>query len=142
MQQSFSKTILVDQSPSEVFNKLKNVRNWWTGIHGETITGESDILSEEFSFNAGGGMHYSKHKLIEFEQDKSIAWQITDSKLDFLKDKSEWIGTTIRFDISREGDKTKVVFTHVGLVPEFECFENCTTAWSAYLKNWETAMAQ
>lgn len=30
-------------------------------------------------------------------------------------------------------DKTQIVFTHKGLVPEYECFDVCSNAWSHYI---------
>jgi hypothetical protein len=57
-----------------------------------------------------------------------------DSLLNFTEDKAEWIGTDIAFDISPNGDRTDVRFTHRGLVPEFECFDNCSNAWGFYIK--------
>jgi hypothetical protein len=28
-----------------------------------------------------------------------------------------------------------VRFTHVGLVPEYECFDSCSSAWSFYMSD-------
>ena len=56
-----------------------------------------------------------------------------DAELNFVEDKTEWTGTDITFDIARKGNKTEVRFTHVGLVPKFECFEDCSNAWGFYV---------
>jgi len=34
---------------------------------------------------------------------------------------------------ARKGDKTEVHFTHVGLVPAFECFNDCANGWGFYI---------
>ena len=52
----------------------------------------------------------------------------------FTKDKNEWIGTKIIFEISNQGDKTLLQFTHLGLVPEYECYQICYDAWSGFIK--------
>lgn len=136
----FTTTLLVDQPPGEVFKAIKNVRGWWSGLYEEEFEGTSDKLQDEFSFRAGGGAHYSKQKLIELMPNKKIVWLVTDSELTFLEDPREWIGTRISFEISEHDTKTKIVFSHVGLTPEIECFDSCTSAWSQYihqcLKKW------
>ena len=130
----FTTTHLVNQSPKEIFDTILDVRGWWSGLHAEEITGTTDRLNSEFTFLAGGGAHYSKQKLIEAIPGEKIVWLVTDSKLTFLDNEQEWIGTKICFDISTQGDKTQVRFTHLGLVPSIECYNECSSAWSQYLK--------
>jgi hypothetical protein len=64
---------------------------------------------------------------------EKVAWHVLDGYLDFAEDKTEWTGTDMTFDISNKGDKTEVRFTHVGLVPDVECFDNCSNAWGFYI---------
>ena len=51
----------------------------------------------------------------------------------FTKDKSEWTGTKVIFEISEKDNKTQIRFTHQGLVPAYECFDICSNAWSQYI---------
>jgi len=39
------------------------------------------------------------------------------------------------FEIASKGDKTEVRFTHVGLVPAFECYGGCSGAWGFYIND-------
>jgi hypothetical protein len=39
------------------------------------------------------------------------------------------------FEISEQGDKTTLVITHEGLVPEFECYDSCSKGWNYYLQH-------
>ena len=132
---NFTTTIIVDQTPEEVFNAVRNVRGWWSGYYSEEIKGDTEKLNDEFSFRAGGGAHYSRQKLIEVIPNKKVVWLVTDSKLDFLEKKDEWTGTKVVFDISTKANKTQLVFTHDGLMPEIECYNSCAPAWSQYLHN-------
>ena len=128
--QNFTITFFVDQTPHEVFNAINNVRGWWS----EELDGSSENLNEEFSYHHGN-FHYSKHKLIEVEQDKKVVWLTNDSKLTFVKEQDEWNGTKMIFEISKQEAQTKLVITHLGLVPEFECFDACSKGWTHYLQN-------
>lgn len=132
---SFTIALLSDQAPAEVFNAVRNVRDWWSGYYSEEIKGGTEKLNDEFSFRAGDGVHYSKQKLIEVIPNKKIVWLITESDLSFLEKKDEWTGTKVIFDISPRGNQTQLVFTHEGLIPEIECYNSCAPAWSQYLLN-------
>jgi hypothetical protein len=130
----FTVTLTADQSPQEVFRAIKNVRGWWSGLYGEEFKGNSEKLNDEFIYTAGEGMHYSKQKLVELVPGKKIVWLVTESNLTFLKDKSEWTNTRLSFEISPKGNQTFVRFTHEGLVPDFECYETCSTVWTTYIR--------
>ena len=123
--QDFTTTLLVDQTPQEVFNAVNNVREWWS----DTIEGGTEKLNDEFLYHYQD-IHKCKMKLVEVVPDKKVVWLVLENYFNFTKDSSEWTGTKVVFDISKQGDKTKLVFTHEGLVPEYECFDVCKTAWS------------
>lgn len=131
----FKVTLIADKSPEEVFSAITNVRKWWSGYYSEQIEGNTEKLNDEFIFRAGEGVHYSKQKLIEVIPAKKIVWLVTDSKLSFLQNETEWIGTKIAFEISKKGEKTQLVFTHQGLTSEVECYGACSPAWTQYLQN-------
>jgi hypothetical protein len=130
---NFTYSSTSSKTAAAIFELLLHIDQWWSGQYGETIKGESKKINDEFTFKAGGGAHYSKQKLAELIPNKRITWLVTDSALSFLKDTSEWTGTKICFDISTEDNKTKVTFTHDGLVPQMECYEACSGGWTKYL---------
>ena len=128
--QHFTTTFLVEQSPQEVFNAISNVRGWWS----EGIEGNTNKPDDEFIFQVKD-VHFSKQKLTEVIPGKKIVWLVTDGHLSFVKDKREWAGTKIIFEISETGNKTKLVFTHEGLVPQAECYDACAPAWTEYIQH-------
>ena len=75
-----------------------------------------------------------KMKLMEVIPDKKVVWLVLDNYFNFTKDKSEWKGTKVIFEISQKDNKTQLRFTHQGLVPEYECFEICRDAWTIIYK--------
>jgi len=131
--QDFTTTVLVEQTPEEVYKTILNVRAWWSGLYDESFEGSSEKTGDEFSFFAGGGAHYTKQKLVELVPNKKVVWQVTEANLSFVDKTDEWKGTKISFDIGEESGKTKIVFTHIGLVPEFACYDSCAPAWTQYM---------
>lgn len=128
--QHFTTTLVVDRSPQEVFKAVTNVRGWWS----EHVQGGTEKQGDEFVFEVKG-VHYSKQRLVEVIPNQKVVWLITEADMTFLKDRHEWVGTKVIFDITPEGDKTKLVFTHEGLVPEIECYNICTPAWTQYIEH-------
>lgn len=122
------------QPATTIFETLLDVKSWWSGLHDEKIKGNSHKLNDEFTFHAGNGAHYTKQRLIELVPGKKITWLVTESDLNFVKETDEWTNTKISFEISKKGDKNMVKFTHTGLVPRFECYDNCAGAWTQYLE--------
>jgi len=123
-EKDFTTSIVVDQSPAEVFDAIKNVRGWWQG----EIVGNTNRLNDEFTYQMAD-FHLTKQKIVELVPNKKVVWLVTESKINFVADKKEWLNTTITFDISAVKDKTKITFTHKGLVPEIECYGGCSGAW-------------
>ena len=131
----FTTTITVDKSAKEVFDAINNVAAWW---HGE-IKGNSLKLNDEFDYRFRD-MHYSRQRVVELIPGKKIVWLVTESNLSFLKHKSEWTNTHLIFNITEKNGKTEISFSHVGLNPEWECWEACSNGWGALiqqsLKSW------
>jgi len=128
--QDFTTTFSVDQTPQEVFDAINNVRGWWS----EEIEGSTDKLGAQFQFHYKD-VHRSTQKITELAPGKKVVWHITDAQLNFVKDKTEWKGTDVVFEIARKGEKTELRFTHLGLVPAFECYGDCSGAWGFYIND-------
>lgn len=125
----FTTTIIVDKDASSAFNSIKNFRAWWS----EEIEGNTDKLGETFFYHYKD-VHLCKIKLIEMIDNKKLVYQVMDNEFNFTNDKTEWINTKLIFELSPEENKTKIAFTHEGLVPEYECYEVCNDAWTSYIQ--------
>jgi hypothetical protein len=126
---NYTTTIVVNNSATEVFDAINNVQGWWQGA----IEGSTDKLNDEFTYRMEE-IHFSKQKVVELIANKKIVWLVTDSKLNFTQDKSEWTGTKIIFDISEQNNQTQLQFTHLGLVPAIECYGGCSGAWKQLIE--------
>ena len=129
MSKDFNTTLLVDQTPAEAFRAINNVRGWWS----EEIEGSTDKLHDEFRYHYED-VHRCVMKLIEVVPDKKVTWLVKENYFKFTQDTAEWTDTKIIFEISAVGGKTQIRLTHQGLVPEYECFDICSNAWTHYIQ--------
>jgi len=125
----FSTTILVDQTPAAVFDAIIHPQNWWSG----EIKGSTEKLNDEFTYRYKE-FHYSKQRIVELIPDKKVVWLVTESLFNYTENISEWTGTKISFEITEQNNRTQLRFSHIGLVPEIECFDACSTSWSQLIK--------
>jgi hypothetical protein len=126
----FTTTFTVEQTPEEAFAAVNDVRGWWSG----EIEGDTAELGDEFTYRYGD-LHRSHQKVTASIPAKRVVWHVSDAYLSFTQSTTEWNGTDIVFDITRNGDKTEVRFTHVGLLPQDECFASCSNAWGFYIND-------
>jgi hypothetical protein len=126
--QNYTTIITVNATPQEAFKSINSVTKWWT----ENLKGSSQKVNDEFTVQFGD-VHFSKQKVVESIPDEKVVWLVTDSKLNFIKDKQEWTNTKISFEILHDDNKTQIRFTHIGLVPQYECFDACSNAWREYI---------
>jgi NAD(P)-dependent dehydrogenase (short-subunit alcohol dehydrogenase family) len=126
----YTTSFTVDQSPEEVFAAINNVRGWWS----EEVEGSTDSLGAEFKYRYKE-VHRSTQTIAEFVPGQRVVWHVSNAHLNFVKDTDEWNGTAIVFEIARKGDQTELRFTHVGLVPAFECYGGCSGAWGFFIND-------
>lgn len=127
--QDYTITFVVDAKVEQAFNAITSVSKWWT----ENLEGRSQKEGDEFTVWFGD-VHLSIQRVVEVIPGKKIMWLVTDSRLNFIRDKHEWTGTKISFEIAEKNNKTQIRFTHLGLLPGCECFDACSTAWGPYIQ--------
>lgn len=124
----FSTTFVVKQSPQEVFNAITNVRGWWS----EEIEGPTTNVQDEFRYHYQD-VHQCRIKVVDMIPHQKVVWHIMENNFNFTQNKEEWTDTQVVFEISIHDKGTQLRFAHVGLVPEYECFDLCTKGWTNYI---------
>jgi Activator of Hsp90 ATPase homolog 1-like protein len=126
--QNYTTTITVDASPADTYNAINDVRAWW----GRDVEGPTDVLGAEFTFR-GMDQHRSLITVTELVPGERVVWHVGDTRMVFVEDQTEWVDTTIRFDISPTEEGSLIRFSHVGLLPEHECYDVCAPAWTFFI---------
>jgi hypothetical protein len=121
-------SFIVELRPKDVFDAIINVRGWW----GEDVQGNTDTVGDEFTYRVEG-VHFCKLRVTELIPNKKVTWLVLENNMSFVEDQTEWVGTTISFEIGRQNGQTEVRFTHVGLQSQFECFDVCSDAWGSLM---------
>ena len=127
--QDYSVSITVNATAQEVFESINNVAGWWTKV----FEGQSEKIGDVFTVRFGET--FITIEIVEVIPKKKISWEVIDCYKHWLKDKKEWKGTVINWEISPANNGTKISFTHNGLVPGIECYNGCEKAWDFYIKD-------
>lgn len=127
--QDYTTSIAVNATAQEAFNAILDVTRWWSEDMEGTTNKRNDVFTVYF------GEVYVTCKVGQLAAGKKISWKCTDCNKPFLENVKEWKGTVMEWDISEMGKKTEIIFTHIGLTPEIECYEVCADAWGGYIKN-------
>ncbi|HYV90904.1 MAG TPA: SRPBCC domain-containing protein [Chitinophagales bacterium] len=125
---NYTTTIEVAKSPKDVFNCITAVSKWWT----ESVEGNSQKLNDVFTVRFGET--FVTHKIVEMIPAKKVVWLVTDCNLHWINNKKEWKDTKMVFEISQKENSTQINFTHVGIVPGIECYNDCSKGWDSYIK--------
>jgi uncharacterized protein YndB with AHSA1/START domain len=126
--EDFTTTFTVERGPDEVYAAVTNPRGWWSA----EIEGGTTHEGDEFAYHYED-MHRCRVRVEESVPGRRVAWRVLENHFNTGSDPTEWVDTTIEFDLTPTGDGTEVRFTHRGLVPRYECYDNCSTAWSFYV---------
>ena len=109
-------------STSKVYKALTTLdglSGWWT----EDTQGQGKVGGViEFRFGAGG----IDMKVLELVPDRRVLWEVVAGP-------TEWMGTTVSFDLQQEGDWTLVRFKHQGWKEPVDFMHHCTTKWGVFL---------
>ena len=93
---NYTTTILLNNTATEVFNAINNVRAWWS----EEIEGDTETLNSVWDYHYQD-VHICKLKITELVPNKKIVWDVLHNYFSFTKDKNEWNGSQNRIKITQ-----------------------------------------
>ena len=92
---------------------------WWT--RSSDVDDKVGTIST-FRFKSGA---FNKMKIKSLDPNK-IEWVCVDGH-------EEWIGTQITFELRKDGEETKICFSHYGWKKQSEYTGKCSFQWAKYL---------
>lgn len=117
----------VDCPPHEVkrwLDSAEGLAGWWS----DTVVGDAATVGETIRVSFPT-TPVPFDLVVSQLTDEVVEWQVPESP-------SWWKGTTIRFEMSEEGQgATAVRFTHGGFEPDDPIIEVITPAWVRFLDN-------
>ncbi|MEX6690024.1 SRPBCC domain-containing protein [Danxiaibacter flavus] len=126
---NYSRNFTVNLSAAEIMQKISNVPGWW----GVSFTGSASNKDDNFVIEMGGDSFFNC-TVSELVPAKKIAWLVADCNMPWYKDKKEWAGTKMVFDLDEHDGSTHVMFTHEGLTPDSECYVDCEPGWTHWIQ--------
>ena len=127
MEQSYQCTVNAKVPAEETYRKIACVSGWWN----QRATGNAQELGD--AFRVDFGETWVAFEVIEAVPNQRLVWRVTDCHLHWLKDKTEWKGTSVIWDLTTQNGATTVTMTHYGLTPAVECFDACQTGWNFHV---------
>ncbi len=127
--QNYQSSISAKISPSEAIKKISNIPEWW----GVNFTGSAEKPNDTFTVKMSGDSFFN-FTVAELVPNKRLAWLVTDCNMPWFTDKREWANTKLIFELSENHGETTVSFTHDGLTPNVECYKDCESGWTHWIK--------
>ena len=124
-EQAYHSSFTANSSPREAFEKISRVSEWWS----KNFEGKSQKQNDVFTVRFSNGDMYTA-KVSETLPDTKIIWEVIDAYQGWVKEPTEWVGTKIIWEVIPQKEGVEVEMTHIGLVPELECFNQCTKGWN------------
>lgn len=124
---NFHRTINVNASAEEAMKKISQVNKWWA----KKVKGKTEKLNDKFTVDFGET--FVDFQIIELIPNRKVVWKVTDCNLHWIKNKKEWNGTEVVFEITSNRSSSKIDFTHIGLFPGVECYSDCEVGWNGHV---------
>jgi len=125
----FNSSISAKISADDAIKKISNVPEWL----GVTFTGNSEKQNDKFTVKMTGDSYFN-FTVTELTPGKRVVWLVTDCHMPWYSDKKEWANTRLIFDLKENNGVTELNFKHEGLTPDVECYKDCASGWTHWIK--------
>ena len=126
--QDFNCSITTNVTTDEAMAAISRVPEWWV----TNFEGASQKLGDVFT--ARVGETFVTFNITEFIPNTKVVWTVVNCYFPWLRNKTEWIGTRIVFEVSNENNLTTITLTHLGLGPQSEGYDNFVKGWKGYFQ--------
>jgi uncharacterized protein YndB with AHSA1/START domain len=119
----FRSTKTFGAAADAVFSALTDIdalTAWWTPAGGDAEAGET------LRFLMGD--QEVVMQVDEADRPSRVRWSVL-----VCEPASDWVGTSITFDLEPVGAGTELRFHHRGLNPRLDCFDMCQAGWTHFL---------
>ncbi len=117
--------VAIQAKPNIVYKAIASevgLRGWWT----PDATAKKEVGSTlRFGF---GPTYFKEMKVLSLMPNEKVEWKC-------ISGTDEWIGTIIRFDISKEEDRSVLYFAHKNWDQQTEMFSQCSYDWAMFLRS-------
>ncbi len=124
---NYHRSVEVHASAEDTLKGIAQVNHWWA----KKVKGNTQKLHDEFTVDFG--KTFVDFKISELIPGKKVVWKVTDCNLDWINNKKEWNGNEVVFQLTEKKGKTQIDFTHFGLMPGAECYNDCEVGWNTHV---------
>lgn len=120
----------INTSADKLYDALTNgIPNWWTTM----FEGSANRTNNTFTVRFGDSI-FKTMQIEELVINSKVVWYVKDSLINIpeLNNQTEWIGTTIIWELTPTNNFTELQLTHLGLHPKIECYHVCTSGWQQF----------
>ena len=104
---------------------VEGVASWWTReTTGESKPGGS--VKVRFSSPTGKEMGKMEFEVTKLQPDREVRWRFTSGP-------EEWLGTSVSFKLTQDGEYTLVAFGHNDWREAVEFTAHCSMKWATFL---------
>jgi len=126
VENDYKTSIEVDASCERVLAAIANVSGWWA----KDFKGSAAKAGDQFTVRFDD-------TFVDFEIAHPTAhestWMVTNCYLPWQKNKTEWNGTRVIWQVNDTDKGSRIDMTHIGLSPEAECYTQCRSGWNEHI---------